>query len=152
MVAKRTTTLQDATHDSEDRPHHSTADRCAACKVHQMHHEGLGDKRIPTLDHHRAQDLRSRKITFRPSLTTSLHTVRTGPLQAIITGTNAPSRALRTQWGVTHLVNSGQLDERRCTYTANTTRQKSPIYPWDKNATKYNPRIYREVNGALSPR
>ena len=61
MVAKSTTTLQDATHDLEDRPHHSTADRCAACKVHQMHHEGLGDKRIPTLDHHRAQDLRANR-------------------------------------------------------------------------------------------
>ena len=59
MVAKSKTTLQDATHDLEDRPHHSTADRCAACKVHQMHLEGLGDRRTPTLDHHRAQDLRS---------------------------------------------------------------------------------------------
>ena len=48
MVAKSTTTLQDATHDLEDRPHHSTADRCAACKVHQMHLEGLGDRRTPT--------------------------------------------------------------------------------------------------------
>ena len=32
--------------------------------------------------------------------------VRTGPPQAITTGTNAPFRAFRTQWGVTHLVDS----------------------------------------------
>ena len=32
--------------------------------------------------------------------------VRTRPLQAMTTGTNALFRALRTQWGVTHLVDS----------------------------------------------